>query len=75
MPQAPCRILSDRIGLGKAPPVTYVGAMRIHEATMIDVGLRRAALAVAVAALLCAPAAAQQNLDKVSFGTNWVAEA
>jgi NitT/TauT family transport system substrate-binding protein len=49
--------------------------MRIHEVSMIDVVLRRGALAAAVAALLCAPAAAQQNLDKVSFGTNWVAEA
>src|SRR5712692_989990 len=42
---------------------------------MIDARLRRGALAVAVAACLGAPAAAQQNLDKVSFGTNWVAEA
>ena len=42
---------------------------------MIDVGSKRGALAVAVAALLCAPAAAQQTLDKVSFGTNWVAQA
>ena len=33
-------------------------------------------LALAVAVLLCAaPATAQQALDKVSFGTNWVAEA
>ncbi len=36
---------------------------------------KRGALAVAVVALLCGPAAAQQALDKVSFGTNWVAEA
>src|SRR5437660_10203288 len=42
---------------------------------MIDARLRRGALAVAVAACLGAPAAAQQNLDKVRFGTNWVAEA
>ena len=49
--------------------------MRIHQSAMIDPGLRRGALAAAVAALLCTPAAAQQNLDKVSFGTNWVAEA
>ena len=61
--------------LGKPAPVAYVEAMPIHEASMIDVVLRRGALAAAVAALLCAPAAAQQNLDKVSFGTNWVAEA
>src|SRR5262249_46888642 len=27
------------------------------------------------ASLFCAPAAAQQKLDKVSFGTNWLAEA
>ena len=32
-------------------------------------------MALAVAVLLCGPAAAQQPLDKVSFGTNWVAEA
>src|SRR5437660_10348309 len=42
---------------------------------MIDARLRRGALAVAVAACLGAPAAAQQNLDQVKFGTNWVAEA
>ena len=42
---------------------------------MIDARSRRGALALAVAVLLCAPAAAQQALDKVSFGTNWVAEA
>jgi NitT/TauT family transport system substrate-binding protein len=41
---------------------------------MIPAPLKRVALAVAVI-MLCAPAAAQQNLDKVSFGTNWVAEA
>src|SRR6266850_5504532 len=41
---------------------------------MIPAPLKRVALAVAVS-MLCAPAAAQQNLDKVSFGTNWVAEA
>ena len=37
--------------------------------------LKRVALAAAAASLFCAPAAAQQKLDKVSFGTNWVAEA
>src|SRR5262245_50529271 len=42
---------------------------------MIDVASKRAALAAALAVLLCAPAAAAQQLDKVSFGTNWVAEA
>src|SRR6266850_8080375 len=41
---------------------------------MIPAPLKRVALAVAVS-MLCAPAAAQQNLDKVSFGTNWVAQA
>jgi NitT/TauT family transport system substrate-binding protein len=30
---------------------------------------------VAIAMLLATPALAQQNLDKVAFGTNWVAEA
>jgi NitT/TauT family transport system substrate-binding protein len=64
-----------RLRLGKAAPVTYVGAMRIHEAATIDLGMRRGVLAAAVAVFLCVPAAAQQNLDKVSFGTNWVAEA
>jgi NitT/TauT family transport system substrate-binding protein len=67
--------LRSSLCLGKPAPVTYVGAVRTHEVSMIDVVLRRGALAAAVAALLCAPAAAQQNLDKVSFGTNWVAEA
>jgi NitT/TauT family transport system substrate-binding protein len=42
---------------------------------MIPAASKRAALAVTLAVLLCAPAAAQQTLDKVSFGTNWVAEA
>ena len=41
---------------------------------MIAARLKRLALVVAVS-FLCAPAAAQQALDKVSFGTNWVAEA
>jgi NitT/TauT family transport system substrate-binding protein len=36
---------------------------------------RIAVIVLAVAGVLCAPAAqAQQPLDKVSFGTNWVAE-
>src|SRR5262249_59717964 len=30
--------------------------------------------AVGSAGVLCAPAGAQQRLDKVSFGTNWLAE-
>jgi NitT/TauT family transport system substrate-binding protein len=42
---------------------------------MIVAALNRVALAAAVATALCACAAAQQPLDKVSFGTNWVAEA
>ncbi len=41
---------------------------------MFVAALNRVALAIAVASALCAPAAAQQPLDKVSFGTNWVAE-
>ena len=42
---------------------------------MVVARLKRVALAVAAASLFYAPAAAQQKLDKVSFGTNWVAEA
>ena len=41
---------------------------------MIPAPLKRVALAVAVS-MLCAPAAAQQNRDKVSLCTNWVAKA
>src|SRR5262249_47118982 len=43
-------------------------------AGMVVAGLKHVALAAA-ASFLCASAAAQQKLDKVSFGTNWVAEA
>jgi NitT/TauT family transport system substrate-binding protein len=39
------------------------------------IGLNRVALAAAVASVLCASAGAQPALEKVSFGTNWVAEA
>ena len=43
---------------------------------MIPARLRCVACALATASALCAPAAAHaQTLDKVSFGTNWVAEA
>ena len=42
---------------------------------MIVAGLQRVVLVAAAGIALCAPAAAQQKLDKVSFGTNWVAEA
>ena len=41
---------------------------------MIDASVIRAVAAAATAALLCASAAAQP-LEKVSFGTNWVAQA
>ena len=41
---------------------------------MVTARLKCVAL-VAAASLLCASAAAQQKLDKVSFGTNWLAEA
>jgi NitT/TauT family transport system substrate-binding protein len=41
---------------------------------MIVAALKRAALAAAVATAICAPAGAQQRLDKVAFGTNWLAE-
>ena len=42
---------------------------------MIVARLKRVAMTIAAASVLCAPAAAQQSLDKVSFGTNWVAQA
>src|SRR5436853_2712769 len=42
---------------------------------MIEQGWRCATLAAATTMVLCGGAAAQQRLDKVSFGTNWVAEA
>src|SRR5438128_7150473 len=51
------------------------GSSNSGEAGMVVTRLRRVALAVAAASLFYAPAAAQQKLDKVSFGTNWVAEA
>jgi NitT/TauT family transport system substrate-binding protein len=41
---------------------------------MIEIRWKRIALAAALATAVCTGAAAQ-NLDKVSFGTNWVAEA
>src|SRR5262249_34237233 len=41
---------------------------------MIVAAFKRAALAAGVATAGCAPAGAQQRLDKVSFGTNWLAE-
>jgi NitT/TauT family transport system substrate-binding protein len=70
-----CRILCDRYALGKAARVAYVGDHAYPRGSMIYARSRRGALALAVAVLLCDPAAAQQPLDKVSFGTNWVAEA
>src|SRR6516225_9815081 len=59
------------------------GAQVVHRAVravaaragMAVARLKRIALAAAAASLLYAPAAAQQKLDKVSFGTNWLAEA
>src|SRR5262245_5558704 len=51
------------------------GSSSSGEAGMVVAGLKHVAIAAAVAGLFSAPAAAQQNLDKVSFGTNWVAEA
>jgi NitT/TauT family transport system substrate-binding protein len=42
---------------------------------MIHARMKWAAPAVAALVLLHAPVTAQQRLDKVSFGTNWVAEA
>src|SRR5262245_64238211 len=46
----------------------------IREVRMIVAALNRVALAAAVVAALGAPAGAQQRLDKVRFGTNWLAE-
>src|SRR5262245_41139028 len=51
------------------------GSSSSGEVGMVAARLKRVALAVAAASLFCTPAAAQQKLDKVSFGTNWVAEA
>src|ERR671930_997952 len=42
---------------------------------MIAARLNSLACVLAAASALCGGAAAQQKLDKVSFGTNWVAEA
>jgi len=42
---------------------------------MIAARLKRVALTMAAASVLSAPAAAQQGPDRVSFGTNWVAQA
>jgi NitT/TauT family transport system substrate-binding protein len=42
---------------------------------MIAARLNGLACVLAAASALCGGAAAQQSLDKVSFGTNWVAEA
>jgi NitT/TauT family transport system substrate-binding protein len=53
-----------------------VDDMHPHEAIMTAAGFNRIALAVVAANVLAAPVAAHaQSLDKVSFGTNWVAEA
>src|SRR5262245_37587987 len=51
------------------------GSSSSGEAGMVAARLKHVAIAAAAAGLFSAPAAAQQNLDKVSFGTNWVAEA
>jgi NitT/TauT family transport system substrate-binding protein len=49
---------------------------QIREVRMIFAALSRAALAVVLASAMSVAAAVQaQALDKVSFGTNWVAEA
>jgi NitT/TauT family transport system substrate-binding protein len=48
--------------------------MPIREVSMSAAGLKCIALAAAVASTLCTGAAAQQPLDRLSFGTNWVAE-
>src|ERR671934_2143337 len=42
---------------------------------MVAARLNSLACVLAAASALCGGAAAQQKLDKVSFGTNWVAEA
>jgi NitT/TauT family transport system substrate-binding protein len=48
-------------------------AAQLREAIMSAAGWMRGI--VAIATLLATPAVAQQNLEKVAFGTNWVAEA
>jgi NitT/TauT family transport system substrate-binding protein len=48
---------------------------QVREVRMIVAMLNRVALAIAAAGTLCSAAHAQQPLDKVTFGTNWVAEA
>jgi NitT/TauT family transport system substrate-binding protein len=60
--------------LGKASPVAYSGAMHIDRTTMIKARMKTAALGAALILAVGAPAFAQP-LEKVSFGTNWVAEA
>src|SRR5829696_3381538 len=47
---------------------------RTNSGVLMPLSLTRRAFAVSSLALLTTPARAQQ-LDKVSFGTNWVAEA
>jgi NitT/TauT family transport system substrate-binding protein len=63
--------------LGNLTRDTYCGA-DIREVRLSAAALNRIAIivALAVAGMLCAPvtAQAQRPLDKVSFGTNWVAE-
>jgi NitT/TauT family transport system substrate-binding protein len=50
-------------------------ALHIPEVVMIVARLISAGSAILLAGAICAPAAAQQSLDKVSFGTNWLAQA
>jgi NitT/TauT family transport system substrate-binding protein len=65
--------LRPRGWLGKRAPLAYFRA-GIGETGMILRLLRRSALVVLALALTCGGAGAQ-SLDKVRFGTNWVAEA
>src|SRR6185295_9142634 len=67
--------LSQSWATRRATPI--VAPISIREVRMSAEALNGIAVTVvlAVAGMLCAPAAqAQQPLDKVSFGTNWVAE-
>jgi NitT/TauT family transport system substrate-binding protein len=57
----PCRLAGEDLGSGLERRMSFVNAFRI------------ALIGVAIAAATSAPAAAQA-LDKLSFGTNWVAE-
>jgi NitT/TauT family transport system substrate-binding protein len=68
-----CPEMTSRVRLANATPADYGPREIVAEADMLKLLTRRALFAAAVC-LLAVPAQAQP-LDKVSFGTNWVAEA